>query len=129
MLRVHDLGLTRAQAEKSRVEQLGALQHAPRPHVPRVAQERRVDPRRRELLVAEERDRLHPVPQVAPELLQVLRARHAAGHPHDGDRLHPVLRTGLARAHETSAWAAARERCAAIVRIVGYWNISTIATS
>ncbi len=101
VLRVHDLGFPWAQAEEHRVEQLGALEHAARPDVARVAQKPGVHPRGGELLVAEERDRLHPRAEIVPVLAQVRGPREPPGHPDDGDGLHRPR-----PAHRLSALAA-----------------------
>ncbi len=90
-LRVHHLRLARAHAEEGGVEQLHALEPRHRLHVGEALPD---DGR----LLREELDRLHPVAEVAPELLQVRRPRQPGVHPHDRD----VVQAFGLRAHPRS---------------------------
>ena len=103
MLRVEDLGLAVADAEERRRRTRrspSGIAHAPsrRPGRPRPA-----DAGAAQLLVGEEADRLHPVAQVAPELLHIAGAGEAAGHADDRDRAsvaslrHPSMKPPRAR--------------------------------
>jgi hypothetical protein len=85
VLRVERLGLARSEAEQAGVELVHRFRHAARPHIAGVAQQVGIDARVAQLLVGEERDRRHPLAQVAPVRLEVRRPRHADGHADDGD--------------------------------------------
>ncbi len=98
LLRVHELGLARRVAEEMRVEAVGVVEHGARLHVARVGDHLRGDAGSGQLLVAEEAHRLDAGAQIAPETLDVARAREAAGHADDRDRLALVGRLAAARA-------------------------------
>src|SRR6202043_2823794 len=85
VLGVDQLGLARRVVEEGGVEELLAVDHPTRLDVARVAQQRGLDPRGQQLLVAEAVDAVHTVPQVLPELLDVARAREASRHADDRD--------------------------------------------
>jgi hypothetical protein len=93
VLRVHQFGLPRVEAEEGRGEHLYLVERAGGADVVRVGEGREIYPGGRQLLLREERDGLDAVTQVPPELLDVLRAGEAARHADDGDVLRPhVLR-------------------------------------
>jgi hypothetical protein len=85
VLRVHDLGLARGEAEEGGVEAVGLLQRPLGPHVARVGQQGRIDPGSGQLLLGEDGDRLDPFAQVAPELGGVAGPGKTGGEAHDGD--------------------------------------------
>jgi hypothetical protein len=97
MLRVHDLGFPRAEAEEARVEQLGVLEHATRPNVAGIPQQARVNARRDELLVREEGDGFDTANEILPMQLEIRGPRETSGHPDDGDRFHADGLQGLRR--------------------------------
>ena len=86
LLRIDDLGLAGAVAEERRVELVGARDDPAGPHVAGIAERGLRHPRRPQLLVAEEGDRLDAVLQVVPESLDVGGAGEAPRHADDGDR-------------------------------------------
>ncbi len=93
LLRVHELGLLRVDAEEGGVEVLDAVEHAAGAHVGRVGAQRGADAGV-ERGVVEEADGVAPGQQVVPELLDVGGAGKAPGH---GDQRDGLLRVGGAR--------------------------------
>ena len=85
VLRIHQLRLARAEVEEVGVEMLHVAQGGARPDVARVVEQRRGDPRGRQLLAGVEADRFDSAAQVAPELPQVVGAGETSGHADDGD--------------------------------------------
>ena len=85
VLRVHDRGLARAEAEEARVEELQVLEGGAALDVGGVGQEGRVHPAGAELLVAQAADRLLALVKVVPEFGYVARAGHAEGPADDRD--------------------------------------------
>ena len=97
MLRVHQLDLARRQAEQAGVELVDVAQRPLGLDVVGVRHQLGRDAGRQELLVGEEPDRLAPLAQVLPELVDVLGAREAARQADDGDlHLAAVLPVGAA---------------------------------
>ncbi len=91
LLRIEDLGLAGIEAEEAGVELVEIRRLRRRPDVGRIGDQGRIDAQRPELLVREEADRVHPVAQVAPELLQVFRPGKAANHADERDRAVQIL--------------------------------------
>ncbi len=85
LLRVDHLGFFGRVAEERRVEVLDLLQEGPGLDEVRVAQQARIEIERCQVLVAEERDRLDAVAQVAPEGVEIIRAWEPASHADDRD--------------------------------------------
>ena len=86
VLWVHDFRLLRIDVEERGVEPVGILQDGPGLHQIRVVDRRRtVEQGPLQFLVVEERNRLHAVAEIAPELLRVLRVRKTAGQAGDGN--------------------------------------------
>jgi len=87
VLRVHDLGLARREAEEGGVEILNAVEEGAGADVGGIGQQCRIDPRGQQLVVVEEGDRLHAVAEVLPESLQGRGAGEADGHTDDRNAL------------------------------------------
>ncbi|OIQ84174.1 hypothetical protein GALL_340040 [mine drainage metagenome] len=95
LLRVHQRGLARGDAEEGGVEQIDAVDHAARFHVVGVLRQAGGQAGV-ELVGAEMGDGVAPVQKVGPERFDVGRAGKAPGNGHDGDR--GMARIGRRRA-------------------------------
>jgi hypothetical protein len=95
LLRVHDLGLFRVDAEEGRVEHVDVVEDAPRANVGRVFPFLRGDAGV-EGFGAEEGDALLAVAEVSPELLDRPGPGKAPGHGDDGDAVQAVAGAGEA---------------------------------
>ncbi len=93
LLRVHQFGFLRANAEERCIELLDALDHAPRLHIGRIVALLRADGGI-EVIGAEHRDRIAALAQIAPERLNVLGPWKTTGHRNDGDGLGCDLAVG-----------------------------------
>jgi hypothetical protein len=96
-LRLHPLGLARAEVEEGGVEQLHVVEDAARPDVVRRAQHLFVEAEVGQLALGEGRDGLDAVAQVLPEPGDVARAGEAPRQADDGDVFERLL--GLEIAH------------------------------
>ena len=85
MLRVEKLGVAGTETEELGIESIGIRDDRVRLHVARVRQETGIDPGFEKFLVGEERDRLHTVPQIAPERGRIRCTGKPACHADDGD--------------------------------------------
>ena len=110
LLRVHQLGFLRVDAEERCVEHLDVVDDAACPHVVGVGSQGGVDAGVQRGVV-EEADGIAPGAQVVPELLDIRRAGEAPGH---GDQRNRFLRVGGCNA------ALSPRRC------MGRWNIRAI---
>ena len=99
VLGIHDLRLAGRDAEEAGVEELDAVDHSPGLHVVGIAHLGGADPGGQELLLAEEGDRLHALPEVAGELRRVAGAGETAGETDDGDALESLRGEGLGFTH------------------------------
>ena len=94
LLRVEDLRLARREAEEAGVEPLGLLEDGATAHVLRVPAQRGGHASRLEVRVAESVEALDALDDVAPEGVEPVGARKAAGHADDGDRVRRHARSG-----------------------------------
>ncbi|MCY1543418.1 hypothetical protein D9M68_792360 [compost metagenome] len=85
LLRIEHLGLARRVAEEAGIEAVEALEPHAGFHVVGVVQQTLRHAPCAQLVVAEARDRLHAVADVAPEGIDIVGARKAPGHADDGD--------------------------------------------
>src|SRR5215467_2037082 len=83
LLRVDALGLSRAEPEESRVEQVDIRDHAAHGDEVWIVKSRWWHTRCLELKPGKLRNRFDAAPQVAPELADVLCSRKPAAHPDD----------------------------------------------
>src|SRR3954447_6387998 len=97
MLRVEEFGFAWVESEKLRIEQISAGEDTLGRDEPRIARECPVDAGCLEFLLGEERDRLHPVAEVRPQLIEVRGARKAAGHADDRDAMNGEVRIEAVR--------------------------------
>ena len=106
LLRIHQLGLARTDAEEARVEQVNVVEDAARAHIRRVVAQGARDARV-ELLVTEIADRFPALDQVAPERFHIGRARETPGHR---DQRYWLGARGRRRAHTPQRPAGHRPR-------------------
>ena len=86
-MRVHDRRLPGVDAEEARVEFVDVVQDRRGLDVARLGHVGGGDPRRDQLFVGEEGDRLDPRAQIAPEVREIFSPREAPRHSDDGDSL------------------------------------------
>jgi hypothetical protein len=77
VLRVHDRGFARAEAEEAGVEQLHALERRRRLYIIGVAQERWVDARGAQFRIGQPANGFNALLEVVPEFVHCAGARHA----------------------------------------------------
>src|SRR5205085_6541661 len=106
-LRVDDRGLVRGVAEEGRIEQLDPVEDGARLDVARVAEQARIDAGDPSVLVAEERDRLDAVAEIAPECVEGRRTRKATAHPDDRDAGQGIGQFRLTHRSSSCSWRAA----------------------
>src|ERR1044071_7296452 len=87
LLRIHGLGLTRAEPEEACIEEVDAIEDTARRDVRRIPHQLGIDAGGDQLVVREELDGLHAIPHVLPEGVDAAGSRKATAHPDDGYRL------------------------------------------
>ena len=119
MLRVHDFGFLRMDAEEGGVEAIRVLQDAAGRHIVPAASSAPATSKSGlgKLRVVEERDALLPRDQIGPELLDAVGAGEPSGHADDGDAfvgfvrsIAVLLQTWSASWPAPASGAAARSR-------------------
>ena len=81
LLRIHGLGFARIEPEEPGIEKIHACQNSSGAHVIRIAPYRGVHSGLAKVLVREERNTFDSVPQISPELVEVVRPWKSAAHP------------------------------------------------
>ena len=92
MLRIHRRRLARRNPEKARVEQIHIRQRAFCFYIIGLLQEFRIYAGLQQLFVAEKRNRLNPVANIAPEFVNVVGAGETSRHADDGNCVEGVVR-------------------------------------
>ena len=85
LLGIENIGFARIKSEKTRIEQIGAIQMPARVHIVGMVKQLGIDPGGLHLLAGEKMDGLDALGQIAPEGFQVLCTRKAPRHANDGD--------------------------------------------
>jgi hypothetical protein len=82
LLGIHDGGVPGAEAEEAGVEHLHVLECRRHLHVVRVPDQRRIHSGGLQLRIRQRGEGLHPLPEIAPEPLQIPGSGKTPGHPH-----------------------------------------------